>query len=256
MITQLEYNKILTPIEAAHAASTTSDKYGFVSTKNLLDQLGTLGFTPRKIDVARVNKEERKGFQKHIVRLQHRDLLPEINRELPEIIIGNSHDGLSSTWLALGLFRCVCTNGLVVGTSFEEYRFTHRKNNVDAITGAALQLAGQAPRLLDTIERFRSRQLTLPETASFVEEAAKLRYDKPTDESTYNDQWDWNKKTSYLNRPRRWDDKGQDLWLTFNRVQENLTQGRAHSGIRRITSATKDVDINRNLWNLAESFLN
>ena len=66
------------PLTAEHGASTVSNRYGFVSTRTLLDNLQAEGFTPRDIQIARVNKTERQGFQKHIIRLQHADLMPSI----------------------------------------------------------------------------------------------------------------------------------------------------------------------------------
>ena len=61
---------------------------------------------------------------------------------------------------------------------------------------------------------------------------------------------------------RRTDDRGTDLWVTFNRVQENLLKGgllgRARSGrrvrTRQVRSVTEDIRLNRALWRLAERF--
>lgn len=61
---------------------------------------------------------------------------------------------------------------------------------------------------------------------------------------------------------RRSEDEGSDLWRTFNRVQENATQGfrgrynwelrRRQRGVRAIKNIDGDVKINRALWSLAE----
>ncbi|EBA7968526.1 DUF945 domain-containing protein, partial [Salmonella enterica] len=37
-------------------------------------------------------------------------------KEVPEIILLNSHDGSSSYQMVPGLFRFICTNGLVCGS--------------------------------------------------------------------------------------------------------------------------------------------
>jgi hypothetical protein len=64
--------------------------------------------------------------------------------------------------------------------------------------------------------------------------------------------------------PRRHDDTGQDLWRTFNVVQENVMRGGLtamrrdhHSRPRRVTTRAvngidQDVRLNKALWTLAE----
>jgi hypothetical protein len=235
----------LTAIDAAHAASTTSDKYGFVSSRAIIDNLQNLGFTPRKIEIQRANKIERQGFQKHIVRMRHSQLMPTLGEEFPEIILINSHDGLSSLKMMLGIFRLVCSNGMVSGSVQDEIKYTHRKVNLDAINEGAMNLVGRAGRINDSVNRMKSRQLTITERNDFIHQAALLRYDEPNQI-----------QLDSLNRLRRYDDRGDNLWNTFNRVQENLTQGRRYSGIRKITSPSTDISINRGLWTIAETILN
>ena len=60
--------------------------------------------------------------------------------------------------------------------------------------------------------------------------------------------------------PRRVDDRGSDLWSTFNRIQENLVKGglngRNTRGRRQSTRPVQGIDqnvrLNRALWMLAE----
>lgn len=54
--------------------------------------------------------------------------------EVPEIILLNSHDGLSSYQMIPGMFRFVCTNGLVCGTSFGEIRVPHKGDIVEGLS--------------------------------------------------------------------------------------------------------------------------
>jgi hypothetical protein len=256
MLTLTNQINQLTAIDAVHAASRTSEKYGFVSTRSVIDNLTNLGFTTRSVQIQRVNKEERKGFQKHIVRMQHSSLMPKVGDEFPEIVLINSHDGGCSYRMLLGMFRLVCTNGMVSGNIEDEIRFVHRKVNIERINEGVMQMVGRAARLGDVVSRMKSRELTQPEHGSFVEEAVKLRYDRPGQDADYADQREWDNRLRAMNSLRRAEDRGNDLWHIFNRVQENLTQGRARSGVRRITSPTTDLNVNRELWNLAEQFLN
>jgi len=67
---------------------------------------------------------------------------------------------------------------------------------------------------------------------------------------------------------RRWEDKGDDLWHVFNRVQENLIRGgqrdfsrrredgRRFPRTRAIAGLDQNIRLNRELWNLAERVAN
>ncbi|EPT4935903.1 DUF932 domain-containing protein, partial [Escherichia coli] len=62
--------------------------------------------------------------------------------------------------------------------------------------------------------------------------------------------------------PRRLEDKQNDLWTTWQRVQENMIKGglsgRSASGkntrTRGITGIDGDIRINKALWMIAEQF--
>ena len=248
-------NSQLNAIDAAHAASTTSSKYGFVSSRAIIDNLTTLGFTPRQIQIHKVRKDERQGFQKHIVRMQHSDLMPKVGDSFPEIVLINSHDGSCRYRMMLGMFRLICTNGMVSGNIEDEINFTHRIANVDKIQDGAMQLVNRASRMSEVMQMMSGRQLDITERRSFVENALQLRYNKPSGDATNEDYSDWNQRIDAINKPRRYEDSANNLWVVFNRVQENLTQG-VRGGARRITSPSSDLNVNRELWNLAENLLN
>lgn len=63
--------------------------------------------------------------------------------------------------------------------------------------------------------------------------------------------------------PRRYEDRQDDLWTTYQRLQENLLKGglsgRTAQGKRTHTRAVNgidgDVKLNRALWVMAESLL-
>ena len=234
------------PVEAEHGAGTVSNRYGFISTRTLLDSLATEGFAARSIRVARTTKQERQGFQRHVVRLQHADLMPMQKDEYrPEIVLTNSHDATCSLRLTLGIYRLVCTNGLVVGETMFTERFVHRQINVDRVNEAAIALSKKIPMMADRVNQMKERVLTPVEATRFVREAVELRY---TEEKKINE------VTFAMGRARRYEDGTMNLWQVFNRVQENMIQGTR--GVRRVTSAARDFWINKHLWNLATTFLN
>ena len=67
--------------------------------------------------------------------------------QVPEIILLNSHDGSSSYQMLPGLFRGVCTNGLVCGQSFGEVRVPHKGNVVEKVIEGAYEVLGVFDRV-------------------------------------------------------------------------------------------------------------
>ena len=257
----------LTAIDAAHAASNRSSKYGFISSRAIIDSLVTEGFSIRKVDIQRTKDETKQGFQRHIVRLQHQSLLPkQVGDYFPEILLMNSHDGSSALRMTLGLFRLVCSNGMVSGSSTDEIRFAHRQISLPAIQGGIMRLVEGAGRMTDAVDRMGAIHLNQSQMKEFAERAIALRYDRPqllpfqpTNEDVQEVQKEtmrWENRLNSVTRVLRVEDTENSLWNFYNRVQENLTQGIQGGGIRRITAPLADISVNRELWNIAESYLN
>ncbi len=90
-----------------------SERYSYVPTATVLEELRGEGFEPFMVCQTRVRQDARRDYTKHMIRLRHAS---QINgREANEIILLNSHDGTSSYQMLAGMFRFVCSNGLVCG---------------------------------------------------------------------------------------------------------------------------------------------
>ncbi|MFP2623285.1 DUF932 domain-containing protein, partial [Escherichia coli] len=71
-----------------------SERYAYIPTITVLENLQREGFQPFFACQTRVRDQSRRGYTKHMLRLR-RD--GEINgQHVPEIILLNSHDGTSS----------------------------------------------------------------------------------------------------------------------------------------------------------------
>lgn len=243
------------PVTATHAAPDRSSRYGFISTQEIVNALGESGYTPSQIQYGKVRREEKRGFQKHIIKFQHSDLTNIQGEVAPEFVLINSHDGTSSAQLSIGLRVFACMNGLVTGDIFQTLKVYHRNTSVSDFISAANDLRSNVPQLVERVSLFKQKELTQAATNQYLIDALSLRYDAPTEESTYADIREWNTRLFYLNRSRRYADGGTNLWNTFNRVQENLTKGRPGSGIRKLTAPAADLKVNKQLWNLTEQYL-
>ena len=66
--------------------------------------------------------QSRSEHTKHMIRFRHADSLPSVavGDSLVEVVLVNSHDGTSSYKLMAGIFRLVCSNGMVVSESMRD----------------------------------------------------------------------------------------------------------------------------------------
>ncbi|OSJ89789.1 DUF932 domain-containing protein, partial [Salmonella enterica] len=100
--------------EEKHASR--SERYAYIPTITLLENLRREGFEPFFACQSRVRDPGRRDYTKHMLRLRRAGQIT--SQQVPEIIILNSHGGESSFQLLPGIWRQVCANGLVCGQSF------------------------------------------------------------------------------------------------------------------------------------------
>ena len=237
---------------AAHQS--LSPKYTFIPTERVLSGLMSAGFVPVDARQA-ISRRGSPVHARHILRLRRRYETVQLRDSIPEIVFLNSHDGSSAYQLRMGLFRVVCTNGMIVSRgAFPAYCVSHRGNVVDEVVAAALNIAERFESLAGQVERMEHRQLFKDEQHDFADRALTLRFEDAALAGM---------QPSALLAVRRVDDVGADLWSVLNRVQENLMRGglsrRSASGrltrTRRISSIREDVRINSGLWDLASGLL-
>jgi hypothetical protein len=245
----------LTSIFAERPSSNVSERYGHISTADILNALMAEGFEIRSAQQQRVNADHRQGFQKHLIRLRHPDAGQTLEGLFPEVVLINSHDGSSSYQLMAGMYRLVCTNGLVVGDTFESIKVRHTPKAASEVIEASFKIIKELPEVTERVIEMDSIVLNDHERRAFARAALTLRYEDNDDGmSTAPIQ------PESLLRVRRSADMKPTLWNTFNVAQENLTkggmkyqQGRRRQSVRKITGLDQDTRVNRALWTLAEA---
>ena len=228
-----------------------SERYSYIPTAAVLTELRKEGFQPFMVTQTRVRDEGKREHTKHMLRLRHAS---QINgAEANEIVLLNSHDGTSSYQMLAGMFRFVCSNGLVCGDTVADVRVPHKGDVAGAVIEGAFEVLSGFERVKESRDAMRAITLDEGEAEVFARYALALKYD-PTD----------NKPTpiteSQILMPRRFDDRRPDLWSVFNRTQENLTKGGLHgrsaNGRRQQTRPVQGIDsdvrLNRALWMLAD----
>lgn len=226
---------------ANQAADFVSDKYTFVRTGDVLDDLYSRGWRA----VAAYQSNSRKSdplYQKHTVtmRLMEDDgVMPELGELFAGLKITNSHNHTSKFKTSQELLRMVCGNGMTVSEGdFGQYSIRHDMITEDIQTVMA-RFQSQSTKQMQTALDWSKLELTQEQANSFLIGATKLRFGElaTTD------------KTIALNKSRRWADDGNTLWSLFNRVQENGMQGAAkHGEMKRKTRALTNIDA-MDTWN-------
>lgn len=217
------------------------------------------GFLPFAAMQSRTREEDRREFTKHLIRFRHTSQELVVGDSFSEVILVNSHEGSSAYKLMAGIFRLVCSNGLIVADSMQDsITVRHSGNVIDQVIEGSTRIIKAAPKLLSTVQQWTNLLLTDGEQQAFAQAAHTVRFGDA----------EGNVETpitpAQLLQPRRSQDRGNDLYHTMNRVQENVVRGGlsnwgkdTEGRIRRSTSREvkgidQNVKLNRALWTLAE----
>lgn len=245
-----------------------SDRYVHANTMTVINDLAKLGWYPVQAKQCR-NKKGSSGIKSfHMVAFQNPDVKitkVDSNGEnvvdtYPRIILTNSHDGFNSFKFMVGLFRLVCSNGLVVADNqLVNMSIRHINYNFEELRKIVANAIEQVPNIVMTMNKMREVTLTEDEKVNIATEVMKIR--KGVEE---NEKFDLDKETIQdILTPVRKEDEGNDLWSVFNVCQEKMIKGGFRSTIRGnkprkqrgITSIKKDMDFNQKLWEVASKYL-
>lgn len=230
-----------------------SDRYAFIPTSDVIAGMQDSGFVPVMASQSRSKIEGKSFFTKHMIRFRDQSALTQeaiVGNSVLEAVLINSHDGTSAYKLMLGIFRFVCSNGMVVADStFESIHIRHTGNVLTEVVEGSKRLFSEGAKILDVIGQWQGIDLVQPEQLALAEAAHTVRFgaDSPIEASS-------------LLTARRYDDQGNDLWRTFNRIQENATKGYRtrqrdengrRIGVRQVKSIDGSTSLNQALWQLA-----
>lgn len=220
-----------------------SDRYSFADSEYYLQKFIDANWT---IHSARqVSKSE---YAPHQVILRNNDIAT-VGDLLPQLMFTNSHNGIKKMTIDTGIYRLVCSNGLVVPTSITQSLSIKHLDLGDSTTDTIVNsFYEKVPIIMNNIDRMRNKILTDDEIDNFTYNALQIRFTNAVG-ININD----------VVKPLRIEDNSDDLWTVFNVVQEKLIRGgiqlpsKRHS--RPINNFVNDNNINTKLWELAEQYL-
>lgn len=226
-----------------------SSRYVHVDSEAVIAAMMQEGFSVAKINSANPRKRD-VLYSRHTIDFRHPDM-PAIGDAVPRIVFSNSHDGTSRASAVAGVFRFVCSNGLVVGNTYANEKVRHAGETAKELVARMQAIAKNTSPIFAQIERWSKIDMSESQRLDFARMAAMLRWGDPYRYAP----------ESLLAVRREEDDKG-DLWTVFNRVQEATTQGGVvgftrtgqTTTARPLTEISSNLKFNVALWNLAEEF--
>lgn len=249
-----------------------SEKYTHVNTATVIDDLSKLGWYPTEAKQCRQTKKSSGIRSFHMISFQNPDVkickpvtddngnVTEVVDSYPRIILTNSHDGFNSFKFMVGLYRLVCSNGLVV-SSAELLNMTVRHINYDfsvlrEIVNTSIE---KIPSIISTMNTMRHIELSNDEKKELATAVVKIRKGVEDDEQINVD----DETIADILQPVRTEDKSNDLWTIFNVCQEKMIKGgymqknkfEKYRRQRSITSIKKDIEYNQRLWLAASKYL-
>lgn len=262
-----QVREVVPSIFAPDKHSSRSERYTFIPTGDILAGLMSEGFLPTEVRQGGSRIEGKAQFTKHMIRLRHRDYAPNVvgvsDTLYPEIVLSNSHDGTGAYVMDAGAYRVLCKNAMVASSSFYQVKLPHKGDILHNVIEGAFKVVKELPRIIDTAREWKALGLSHGEQLAFAKAAAHLRWE-PEEVNGRVQETAPIEPAALLNVRRR-EDRGDDLWLTFNRTQEALLTGgntyvqrdaegrrKARRTVRPVNGVSDNRQMNQALWTLAE----
>ena len=271
ILTEKDFKKLVPAAFTPDPEPSVTYRYQYVNTMEIVNRVIDRGYVPVK---ARQNKPKDKNKAKyafHHITFEPKpsgdNVYMKLSNEniIPRLELTNSHDRTRRLTLQAGLFRLVCTNGLVVALEDPEGnqlavsgKQLHLKgkgfdNAVDKLIDNAMNKLDSSAQLIGTMNNFEIDY----ETELWLATQA-IHYAYP--------QREFFVKAIELTKHRRDEDAGNSLWLAMNRIQENVMKGGIQSVNGRVikglglnavsTGAFNRNSFNEHLWKDAMLILN
>ena len=209
----------------------------YIPTLDVITKLQHEGWQLKGVDEQRGKNRK---ILSNYVQMQHPDFAVKNSKGKDEaytsITISNSCNGAKPLQMSLGMFRQVCTNGLVAFDQHAEAEnIKHIEVNYMNLDRFITSVTNKTGKLLNEVSEMKHKGLSLEEMRKLAYEAASLRY---------NDLEDIN--IDDLLTVNRVEDESNDLWTVFNRIQENLTHD--------VSNMNEDIRLNKQLFSLANQY--
>ncbi len=227
-----QVHQLAPSVFATQAWNGVSEKYQFIPTITIVESLLTEGWQIMKAVQSTTRIEGKQEFTKHLLRFRRPGMDLMVGDVFPEIVMVNSHDRGSAYQLHAGLYRLACSNGLVVDDcQFSRLSIRHSgRGIIDEIRFGADEIVRAIPEITREVQIMKAIELTPDEKGIFARAAMPLKFEENSPV-----------KPKQLLRVHRNEDKENDIWSTYNVIQENMIKG----GLRYETPPRRDDETGR-----------
>lgn len=255
-LTQEEIASIAPAIYQETPKENVSKHYVHVPTATLIEDMAKMNWKPVQVSQQASRKVASDApYKRHMVVFRNEEVVITDGADTvyPQIILTNSHDGLSAFTFRAGLYRLVCSNGLVIATKeFEKMSIRHKGYTFEALQETLMTFVEQLPKTVESLNSFRETILTDEQKVEMALKAIGIRFG--VEGAVVEAQ--------EVLKPARVEDEGNDLWTVFNVIQEKMIRGgfgyKAASGrnktARTVKNFTRDIQLNQQLYALAHEY--
>jgi len=236
-----------------------SEKYVFLPTHQIVDDMAKLGWQVSDAKTMKTKNQIQKKFGKHMVVFYHPDIFIKDDQgeieAYPQILIQNNARGWGKLKFSVGIFRMICSNGLIVKSKdLGEFSLRHFGYTFEDLQKLVQSVVESLPKMVEKINVFSQTMMTPDEQRSFAYKAIQARFG----EERLVDDYEINQVLTST----RAEDDGSSIWVTLNRVQERLVRGgftmigadKKERRVRKIVNIQADVALNEKLFELAEEY--
>ena len=239
--------------------NSVTKRYNPIQASQVGEVMAANGLTLTSLKTGIARHADKLDFQRTFARYRGPEIAPGLYLD---IIHDSKKMGRGVDKLLVGIYRLICTNGLVVGSNFFEHKIRHAGNTKSSLDQGIKSALATTERLSKLILNMQTVQLNPSQVAEFESYALKL----VVPENAQNVQ-------SNLLKIRRDADRGGDLWSVFNVIQENIMRGnvawstnssgpnpynfvvRYHTARQVKVNTNRDREINQALFNIAMKFI-
>ncbi len=252
-----QLRKLAPSIFATSAHESRSERFKPIPTIEILRGLEKEGFVAVGAKQSSSRIDGKADFTKHLIRLRRIDdgKVYSVGDTVCEILLKNANDGTSAYELMAGLFRIRCLNSLVAQTgTIEEIKVRHSGDVQAKVIDGTYTVLKAAEDALVAPQDWSSMCLSREEKQILAQGAHVLRFGDAEGETKTPI------KSDQLLTQRRSGDRGDDLWTTWNVVQENSVKGGIRAigrddlgrprrvKSRAVTGIDQDIKLNKALW--------
>ena len=234
-----------------------SEHYTQIPTIQVVEDMRKLGWEPVQAIGVKARKNGNSAIKKHLVKFRNEGVyMADSNGNVDsyiEILLTNSHDGSSTFRFEVGIFRLVCSNGLVIkDQDLGTLKIRHQGYDFETLRALIHTMVEKLPDVVGRINKFNEIEISDEMAGAFAAKAAELRFGDNVKEIDVNQ----------LLLVERKEDAGMSMWAILNRVQEKLVNGgfnyQNEKGktrkARALKNFTQNIEFNSELWELADQY--